>query len=70
MIVKKIESFGLKYKPADFKAEVHFLGQIVGASNLVDNDCVFVEAFLDIGEQWKYLSQTGNIQTQSCYVDV
>lgn len=70
MFLKQIKESGIPYKPADFKAEVHFLGQIVGASNLVDNDCVFVEAFLEIGEQWKSLSKQSNIQTQSCYVDV
>ena len=69
MLYKTLYNSGIEYKPADFKAEVHFLGQIVGASNIIENDSVFIEAFFDLGKNWRCLSPTSTIQTQTCFVD-
>lgn len=69
MLYKTLANSGIHYKPADFKAEVHFLGQIVGASNIIEHDAVFIEAYFEIGDQWRYLSSQATIQTQSCFVD-
>ena len=52
MLFKTLASSGIEYKPADFKAEAHFLGQIVGASNIIENDSVFIEAFFDLGKAY------------------
>ena len=69
-LLNKIENSGIEYKPSDFKAEVHFLGQIVGASNIIEGDGIFLEAFFDAGQHWKCLSPNQTIQTQTGYVDV
>ena len=69
MLFRTLASSGIEYKPADFKAEAHFLGQIVGASNIIENDSVFIEAFFDLGKDWRCLSPTSTIQTQTCFVD-
>lgn len=38
---------------ADFKPEVHFIGQIVGGQDFpTDLDGIFVEASLKYGEDW------------------
>lgn len=69
MIFQKLAGSGISYKPADFKTEVHFFGQIVGASNVIEHDSVFIEAYFVTGEQWRYLSPKLFIQTQTCEVD-
>ena len=69
MLYEELSKSGIKYKPADFKAEVHFLGQIVGASNLIEKNYVFIEAYFQVGEQWRFLSPKPKIQTQSCTID-
>ena len=40
MIYQKLAESGVDYKPGDFKAEIHFLGQIVGASNIMEKDAI------------------------------
>ena len=67
--IKKLGESGIDYKPADFKCEVHFLGQIVGASNLIEKNPVFIEAYFVTGEQWRYLSPKSTIQTQTSFID-
>ena len=69
MIFKKLAESRINYKPGDFKAEVHFLGQIVGASNVMEHDAIICEAHCVQGDKWRSLSKILNIQTQACYVD-
>ena len=69
MLFKKLANSGVDYKPGDFKAEVHFLGQIIGASNVMEQDKIFIEAYFIVGEQWRFLSPKLNIQTQTSVVD-
>ena len=69
MLYKELSKSGIDYKPADFKAEIHFLGQIVGASNIIEKNYVFIEAYFEVGEQWRFLSPKPTIQTQSCAID-
>ena len=69
MLFKKLENSGVEYKPGDFKAEVHFLGQIIGASNVMECDSIFIEAYFIVGDQWRFLSPKVSIQTQTCSVD-
>ena len=61
---------GIDYKASDFKPEVHFLGQIIGASNLTEDEGLFCEAFFEVGDKWKCLSANPTIQTQTSYADV
>ena len=69
MLFKKLAESGVEYKPGDFKAEVHFLGQIIGASNVMDCDSIFIEAYFVVGDQWRFLSPKINIQTQTSSVN-
>ena len=70
MIYEKIEESGIHYKKADFKVEVHFLGQIVGVSNIIETDAVFLEAYIECDDnQWKFLSFPKLIQTQTSFID-
>jgi len=69
MLFKKLAESGVNYKPGDFKAEVHFLGQIIGASNVMEHDAIICEAHCVQGDQWRLLSKKLNIQTQACFVD-
>ncbi len=69
-LVQKMVQSGIEYKGGDFKPEVHFFGQIVGASNVMEDDGVFVEAFFEIGDKWMCLSPVTTIQTQTSYKDV
>jgi hypothetical protein len=61
---------GIDYKASDLKPEVHFLGQIIGASNLTEDEGLFCEAFFEVGDKWKCLSANPTIQTQTSYADV
>lgn len=58
-------------KPGDLKTEVHFIGQIVGASDFQMNTGLFCEAHLEYGEYWRELPGPieGSIQTQTAYPD-
>lgn len=69
MLYQELATSGIDYKPGDFKAEVHFLGQIIGATNVMEHDAIFVEAYFEMGEQWMSLSSCEGIQTQTCFVD-
>ena len=69
-IINLITKSGIDYKASDFKAEVHFLGLINGASNIIEEDGVFCEAFFEAGERWKCLSSNLTVQTQTSYSDV
>ena len=69
-VLQKMSNNGIDYKPSDLKPEVHFLGQIVGASNLTESDGIFCEAFFEAGERWKCLSANPTVQTQTSYADV
>jgi len=68
-LYQQLAESGINYKPGDFKAEIHFLGQIIGASNVMEHDAVICECHCIHGEQWRYLSRRLNIQTQACYAD-
>ena len=61
---------GIEYKASDMKPEVHFLGQIVGATNLTEEDGIFCEAFFEAGDRWKCLSPNFTVQTQTSYSNV
>ena len=69
-VLKKMHNTGIEYKPSDLKPEVHFLGQIVGATNLTEEDGIFLEAFFEAGDKWKSLSTNSTIQTQTSYSNV
>ena len=63
----KLNSYGIEYKAADFKPEVHFLGQIVGASNVTETDGLFCDVWFETGKDWELLSKTHTYQTQTGY---
>jgi B9 domain-containing protein 2 len=69
-VVDQIDKSEIDYKAGDFKAEVHFLGQIVGASNILEEDGIFLETFFEHGKQWRCFSQNQTVQTQTGYVNV
>jgi hypothetical protein len=69
-ILKKVGNYGLEYKASDLKTEVHFLGQIVGASNIMEVDGIFCEVFFEAGDKWKCLSSNPTLQTQTSYSNV
>lgn len=69
-VIKQIEKSGIEYKASDFKPEIHFIGQIVGSSNVISSDGIFLEAFFEAGEKWKSLSPISTMQTQTSYTDV
>ena len=54
--IKNLGESGLDYKPADFKCEDHFLGKIIGASNVIEKNPVFIEGYFVTGGLWSYLS--------------
>jgi hypothetical protein len=69
-VYKRMSLNGIEYKGSDFKTEVHFLGQIVGATNLTQDGGLFCEAFFEAGDKWKCLSPNPTIQTQTSYANV
>jgi hypothetical protein len=69
-LLNKLKENGINYKSGDFKPEIHFFGQIVGASNLTESDGIFCEAYFEAGSEWKPLSQVQTIQTQTGYNSV
>ncbi len=69
-LLMKMSKNGIDYKASDLKPEVHFLGQIVGASNLTEEDGLFCEAFFEAGDRWKCLSSNSTLQTQTSYANV
>lgn len=52
------------------KADVHFFGQIVGASKIVDDHGYYCEAFFDAGKFWQLRSPPQSIHTQTSYANV
>jgi len=58
------------YMASDLKPEVHFIGQILGASNIFEDDGIFLEAFFESGDKWICLSPNFSIQSQTCYKNV
>ncbi len=69
-IITKSLNEGIAYKASDLKPECHFIGQIVGASNILSEDGIFCEAFFEAGNKWKMLSPQTTIQTQTSYSNV
>jgi hypothetical protein len=69
-LLQKMSKNGIEYKASDLKTEIHFLGQIVGATNLTEDEGLFCEAFFEAGDKWKCLSANPTIQTQTSYADV
>ena len=67
MIYQKLAQSGVNYKPGDFKAEIHFLGQIMGASNIMEKDPIICEAHCVYGSKWRILSKKLNIVLFICY---
>ena len=63
----KLNNKGIDYKASDFKPAIHFIGQIVGASNINESDGFFCDIFFDIGQDWKLLSPNQVYQTQTGY---
>lgn len=63
----KLNKHGIDYKAADFKPEVHFIGQIVGASNIDEQDGLFCDVYFETGVDWKILSPHESYQTQTAY---
>ena len=58
---------------ADNKAEIYFIGQIVGGTDFpTDKDGIFIEASLKYGENWRLVpdDKVGkNLQTHTAYSD-
>lgn len=52
---------------ADAKAEIHFIGQILGGTDFNCDDGLFCEMLLSVGDTWKMLSPPKLYQTQVCY---
>jgi len=67
---KSKEMSEIIYKASDLKPEVHFIGQIEGASYIIEDDGIFLEAFFEHGDKWISLSPNFSIQTQTCYKNV
>jgi hypothetical protein len=67
---KSKEVSEILYKASDLKPEIHFIGQIEGASNIIEEDGIFLEAFFEHGDKWICLSPNFSIQTQTCYKNV
>ena len=65
----KLKSNGIMYTKEDFKTEVHFLGQIVGASNIEEDEGIFCDINFEAGNgtDWGILSPNSSIQTQTAY---
>ncbi len=63
----KLNKNGIDYKASDFKPEIHFIGQIVGASNVQDSDGIFCDIYFEVGVDWKILSPNQTYQTQTAY---
>ena len=60
----------IEYKASDFKPEVYFIGQILGASNIYSKEGFFCDIQLESGDDWKLLSCNSNtIQTHTSYAD-
>ena len=70
MNLDKLNTHTIEYKAADFKPEVHFLGQIEGLSNVMEEDGIFCEIFFESGKDWQMLSANQTIQTQTGYKNV
>ena len=60
-------------RKGDFVPEIFFIGQVVGGSDFnVSQDGIFVEAYLNYGEDWTQIeddSLSGPIQTHTAYSD-
>ena len=56
-------------KRADYKAEVHFIGQIEFGTDFDVDEGLFVEAILKFGDHWQVLSPLSPLQTQTSYQD-
>ena len=69
-LLEKLTETNLDYKASDFKTEVHFLGQIIGASEIFDDEGISCEIFFDAGSNWKLLSPISTFQTQTSYTNV
>jgi hypothetical protein len=69
-LVEKLTATNIDFKASDFKTEVHFLGQIIGASNVMEDEGISCEVFFDSGSNWKLLSQISTFQTQTSYTNV
>ena len=69
-VLNKMGKSGIDYKAGDLKPEIHFLGSIVGASSIVEDDGIFCEAFFETGDKWKCLSPNSTVQTQTGYSNV
>ena len=54
---------------ADYKPEVLFVGQILGAEGFENQDALFLEVIFKYGEKWSLLANVPPIQTHSCYPD-
>lgn len=67
---QNLNSYDINYKPGDFKIEIHFFGQIVGASNVNETSGLFCDCYFDSGPSWKILSPPQIYQTQTGYADV
>lgn len=65
----KLNNQGIEYKASDFKPAIHYIGQVVGISNVNNSSGFFCELYFDIGEDWSILSLENCFQTQTGYVN-
>ena len=59
-------------RKGDHCTEIFFIGQIVGGTDFnVNNEGLFVEAYLNYGEDWTHIEDesSGPIQTHTAYSD-
>ena len=54
---------------ADYKPEVFFVGQILGADGFENEDALFLEVIFKHGKNWSLLANPSPIQTHSCFPD-
>ena len=60
---------GADRRKADYKSEIHYIGEIAYGSLFPENEELFCEASLEISGDWSLLNQHAkkcSIQTQCC----
>ena len=55
---------------ADAKAEIHFIGQLLGGADFNCKEGLFCEMLLSFGDSWSMLNPPKLFQTQVCYADI
>ena len=56
----------LDLRKGDYKAEIHFIGQIECGKDFAIKEELFCEAYVEIGSAWTSFGDPSNIQTHCC----